>query len=83
MKQEKVEKDNVVSFFNVYIHSRMNKYATCMMGEVTNASDRWGPGGMVTRWLDVPSFPLMVSVINNILLIYYSYMHMYKIKILC
>ena len=62
---------------------RENKYATCMMGEVTNASDRWGPGGMVTRWLDVPSFPLMVSVINNILSIYYSYMHMYKIKILC
>ncbi len=31
------------------------------MGEEMRASDRWGPGGMVTRWLPVPSLPFTVS----------------------
>ena len=36
-------------------------FPTWRTGELTSASVRWGPGGMVTRWLDVPSLPLMVS----------------------
>ena len=27
-----------------------------------SASERWGPGGMVTRWLPVPSLPFTVSM---------------------
>merc|ERR1719385_650603 len=32
----------------------------CTIGEETNASLRCGPGGIVTKWEPVPSFPLIV-----------------------
>ena len=34
---------------------------TCIIADEMRASERWGPGGIVTRWLPVPSLPLTVS----------------------
>jgi hypothetical protein len=50
-----------IELYRVPYHSRYQS-VTWSTGELTRASERWGPGGMVTRWLEVPSFPLIVSV---------------------
>lgn len=33
---------------------------TWITGDEIKASDKWGPGGIVTKWLEVPSFPFIV-----------------------
>ena len=38
-----------------------SKILTCIMAEEMRASERCGPGGIVTKWLPVPSRPLTVS----------------------
>lgn len=38
-----------------------------MTGDEMSASDRWGPGGTLTKWLPEPSFPFKVltNVVSN------------------